>query len=207
MDHARDLTPADLADLVETCHHPAVVELLREFLEDGTEDYDGRFLVVDGDSAVDGDLDTDDHEITVLVVRGNLTVGGTFRDGCDDGPTVTVVLGDLQARNVVTAGLLEVLGDMRVEQAVVGDYNDGGALVHGRLVTDLFLPVEIRYEVRGALQANEEVPAFTTSLPFVPRRLARRFFAVTDTGAELFGGEAGDGCVTALAAGESILAE
>ena len=91
--------------------------------------------------------------------------------------------------------------------AVVGDYNDGGALVHGRLVTDLFLPVEIRYEVRGALQANEEVPAFTTSLPFVPRRLARRFFAVTDTGAELFGGEAGDGCVTALAAGESILAE
>jgi hypothetical protein len=205
MDAARDLTPADLTMLLERCQHRAVRGLLSEWSEDGTDDYDGGFRIVDGDLVVEGDLDLDDEELAVLVVCGDLTVGGLFRDACDDGPTVTVVLGTLRARDVVTAGLLEVHGDLVARQAVVGDYNDGGALVLGDLVTDPFLPVDIVYEVRGQVRAEEAVPPFTTELSFVPQRLAPRFYAVKGAGAVLFAGEGGDGHVAALAAGESIV--
>lgn len=206
MNGARPITLEELRSMAEECEHSTVRELLGDMAEDGVEDYDGNFLTIDGDCVVVGDLDTDEHEIAVLVVRGSLTVGGYFRDHSDDGPTVTVVLGDLRAKNVVTAGLLEVKGSMVVREAVVGDYNDGGVLIHGGLQADLFMPMEIGYAIRGEVTAREQLPFATTRLDSVPQRLHPRFFVATEGKAELFAGEVGDAYVAAIANGESILA-
>jgi hypothetical protein len=203
MTDPRQLTESEVEALASQSAHPAVEGMLMDMAKE-LDDY-GPAVVYDGDCAIEGDFDTGDQELAVLIVRGDLIVSGTFRDRSDDGPTVTVVLGDLRAKNVITAGILEVTGDMVVHEAIVGDYNDGSALIHGSLRTDLLMPVDIAYEVRGELTAEEQIPGFTTKLTFVPKRLHPRFFVEGDGGAELFAGEASDRFVQAIMAGESIL--
>lgn len=205
MSDGRTPTESELRAIADECQHPGVAGMLSDMSDDGLDDY-GNVVIHEGDCIIEGDFDTDDQELTALIVRGNLIVSGTFRDRSDDGPTVTVVLGDLRAKNVISAGLLEVKGDVVVSEAIVGDYNDGGALIHGDLSVDLFMPVGIAYTVRGEVSAKEQIPGFTASTDFVPERLHPRFFAARDDGgADLFAGTAGDTFVDAIAAGESIL--
>lgn len=44
---------------------------------------------------------------------------------------------------------------MNIKEAVVGDYNDGGALIKGNLKCTLFLPFGIGFEILGKTFANE----------------------------------------------------
>ncbi len=208
LEHATPLDAQTGLTAANTCELEPLADMLTEMGEDDLDDYEGTKLVVDGDLVVDGNLDLGTDDVSVLIVRGNLVVEGYFRDRSDDGPTLTVIQGDLRAKNAITAGLLEVHGNMRVTEAIVGDYNHGGALVRGTLTADLLMPVEIPYEVRGEIDVQESLPAFQVRLESPPRRLAPRFYQADSSGkTQLFAGEAGDGFKQAIERGESILVE
>ena len=93
-------------------------------------------------------------EGTVLVVRGNLTVRGLYRDACNDAPDSILVLGDLRAEDMITAAHLEVRGSVVVSNVLIGDYNDGSAHIDGDLVARLFVPADHSFTIRGALRAE-----------------------------------------------------
>ena len=59
-----------------------------------------------------------------------MRVSNLFRDYCHDGPSCTIILGDLYAKNAIIAGFLEVK-NMDIKETIFGDYND--ALVSGDL--------------------------------------------------------------------------
>jgi hypothetical protein len=117
------------------------------------DDHDGDVLLHEGDLVVDGSLTVAELGAVVLVVRGDLEVKGCFADS-DDPETITLVEGDLRAAGIVTAGFLEVRGDVRCTGPVLGDYNDCNCLVHGSIHCDIFFPEEHFFEVRGDLIAR-----------------------------------------------------
>lgn len=124
-----------------------MTRVVRDMLKE-IEDYEGDFLVHDGDLHVEGPLEVHALSCVVLMVRGSLTVDGCYSDA-DDPQTITFVEGDLKAKGVVTAGFLEVRGDAIVEGAFLGDYNDCNAKIGGTLRCDLFFPEEHFFEVGG----------------------------------------------------------
>ncbi|MFO0672646.1 MAG: hypothetical protein U0235_24040 [Polyangiaceae bacterium] len=117
------------------------------------DDYDGDFLVHDGPLTISGDLSVSELGAVVLIVKGNLTVTGCYSD-TDDPQTITRVDGELRAGAIVTAGFLEVRGDVICEGPFFGDYNDCNCLVTGSVRCDLFYPEEHFFEVRGDLVAR-----------------------------------------------------
>lgn len=117
------------------------------------EDYDGDFLVHDGDLVVQGDLNVASTlGAHTLFVLGNLTVTGCYSDS-DDPQTVTQVTGNFTAGAVVTAGFLEVHGDVTVTGPLLGDYNDCSAFVGGSVRCELFYPEEHHFTIKGDLIA------------------------------------------------------
>jgi hypothetical protein len=196
------LTDEDLLRSAGLSKHDGIVAMLTEIADDGLEDYDGRFLRHAGDLHIDGSFDTDDHDLTVLVVEGDLTVTGLCEDRSNDGPCVVLVQGDLRAKNVLTAGFLEVTGALRAEEAIVGDYNDGGLRVGGDLVAPLYLPFDHPWHVLGKVQAEVLELRFTKP----PKVLDPKYFGETAAGYEIFGGTHSDQDMKAtLRQGGSIL--
>ncbi len=63
----------------------------------------------------------------------------------------------MKARDVVTAGWLEVHGDLSVTGHLVGDYNDCSALVSGDVRAGLFYPEEHHFEVGGTFEADHAI--------------------------------------------------
>jgi hypothetical protein len=124
-----------------------VIAALAEF-----EAYDTDVLLVDGDLHVPGDLDLSDAGAYLLVVRGDLTVGGYYSDS-DDPESFLLVTGDMRARDVVTAGWLEVHGDLHTGR-LIGDYNDCSALIGGDAHAELFYGEEHWFTVGGRVDAK-----------------------------------------------------
>jgi hypothetical protein len=125
----------------------AVKEALEEI-----ENYVGDLLVVSGDLHVPGDLDLMRGGAYVLVVDGDLTVDGVYRD-YDDPESFLLVTGDLQARDVVTAGWLEVHGDLRCGH-LIGDYNDCSTYIGGDVHARFFYGEEHFFTVGGAVHVE-----------------------------------------------------
>ncbi len=120
----------------------------------------------EGDLHVDGDLDTAKPWMVLLVVRGNLTVTGAFLGDHHDAITRVIVTGDMRARDVVTAGLLSVHGDLSVERSLIGDDNHGRAIVGGDVSCELFYPEEHYFSVGGAFRARHLVGKVRNRLRF-----------------------------------------
>lgn len=117
--------------------------------EDG--DYDVQ--VVDGDLHVKGDLETFEHGLCGLIVKGNLVVDGLFAE-TDDPATGVFVLGNLTAARVVTNGTLGVKGTLTATEALVGFYNDYSATIKKDVVTPLFNPENHYFDIGGKLKAK-----------------------------------------------------
>lgn len=133
-----------------------VIAALTELQSYGTD-----VLFVDGDLHISGDLDLSDEEVYLLVVRGDLTVGGCYGDS-DDPESFLLVTGDMRARDVVTAGWLEVHGDLYTGR-LIGDYNDCSALIGGDVHAALFYGEEHWFTIDGRLDANVVIGTPRTS--------------------------------------------
>ena len=131
---------------------PHKVEHVRAGLDE-IEHYDGDLLVVDGDLRIDGDLDLNAEHAYVLVVRGSLTVGGAYCD-YDDPESFLLVMGSMTARDVVTAGWLEVHGNLDVANHLIGDYNDCSAYVGGDVRARLLFPEEHHFDIGGEVDVQ-----------------------------------------------------
>ena len=81
-----------------------VTEVLEEI-----ENYTGDIWLADGDLHVPGDLDLTRERAYLLIVLGDLVVDGAYGDS-DDPESFLLVTGSMRARDVVTAGWLEVHG-------------------------------------------------------------------------------------------------
>ncbi|MGW0941387.1 hypothetical protein ACWD4O_02380 [Streptomyces sp. NPDC002623] len=118
---------------------------------DEIEDYEADVWLADGDLHVHGDLDLHQERAYLLVVLGDLVVDGGYAD-YDDPESYLLVTGDMRARDVVTAGWLEVHGELRADR-LIGDYNDCAAYIGGDVHTGLFYGEEHHFTVGGALTA------------------------------------------------------
>jgi hypothetical protein len=119
---------------------------------DEIHDYVTDIFVVDGDLHVAGDLDLRKEGAYLLVVRGNLVVDGAYHD-YDDPESFLLVTGDMQARDVITAGWLEVHGDLATGR-LLGDYNDCAAVIGGNVCAALFYGEEHHFTIGGELSAG-----------------------------------------------------
>ncbi|WP_405178598.1 hypothetical protein OG225_31840 [Nocardia sp. NBC_01377] len=119
---------------------------------DDIESYTLDILFVAGDLHIRGDLDLFTEGAFLLIVLGDLRVDGAYTDQ-DDPETYLLVTGDMHARDVVTAGWLEVHGDLRVGR-LIGDYNDCSAYIGGDISAGLFYGEEHFFTIEGELDAD-----------------------------------------------------
>lgn len=133
-----------------------VIAALAEF-----ESFVTDVLLADGDLLIPGDLDLADEGAYLLVVRGDLTVGGCYGDS-DDPESFLLVTGDMRARDVVTAGWLEVHGDLHTGR-LIGDYNDCSAWIDGDVHVELFYGEEHWFTVGGRVDAKVVIGSPRTS--------------------------------------------
>lgn len=148
---AEEVTLEEIRELTQRFDEAA--PLFDDDMVDGAE-YD--IVVVDGDLHVDGDLRTFDHGLMGLVVRGSLTVEGLYED-TDDPACGVFVLGDMKAQRVITTGSLGVAGSLTVTEALIGFYNDYGAMIGKDVMTPLFHPENHYFDIRGNLEAKAVV--------------------------------------------------
>jgi hypothetical protein len=119
---------------------------------DEVEGYTSDILVVTGDLHVPGTLDCMHDGAFLLVVDGNLVVDGCYHD-YDDPESFLIVTGNMRARDVVTAGWLEVHGDLETGN-LIGDYNDCSGFIGGNVRAALFYGEEHHFTIGGVLQAG-----------------------------------------------------
>lgn len=148
---ANEVSVDELHAAVADSAAPAVARAVRSALEDIAA-YAGDAWVVDGDLRVPGDLDLAAAGVWLLVVGGDLVVEGCYGDS-DDPETFAFVRGSLRARDIVTAGSLEVRGDVHVRR-LIGDYNHGLMTVGGDVVADLVYGEEHFFAIAGQLRAG-----------------------------------------------------
>jgi hypothetical protein len=122
---------------------------------DDLDDYQSDLFVVDGDLRIAGDLDLMKEGIFLLAIRGDLVVDGVYHD-YDDPETFLLVTGAMTARDVLTAGWLEVHGELTARGSVIGDYNHGGAHLGG-LRARVFYPEHHHFEVTGPVAVEYAV--------------------------------------------------
>ena len=156
IDAARSLrqgqvTKAEVRAAIGLFHEPHKAKQVIAALDD-FDSYVTDVLLVDGDLHTPGDLDLTDERAYLLVVRGDLTVGGYYGDS-DDPESFLLVTGTMHARDVVTAGWLEVHGDLHTGR-LIGDYNDCSALIGGDVHAELFYGEEHWFTVGGRVDAN-----------------------------------------------------
>jgi hypothetical protein len=121
-----------------------------DYIDDELTDYAYDSVIVDGDLVIDGDLNTFKAGLCRLVVTGSLRVAGLYHDYSDP-ETAVFVLGDFEAGRVITSGALAVAGDVTVRGALVGDYNDHSAELHGDVRARLFIPENHFFTIRKTL--------------------------------------------------------
>lgn len=87
-------------------------------------------------------------EIGVFIVHGDLIVDGSISI-CDDLMELLFVTGSVTAKNVVSSGMLFIFEDLTVTNCLLGDYNDGSAMIGGNLKAKFFFPEDYFFEVLG----------------------------------------------------------
>lgn len=105
--------------------------------------------VADGDLHVRGGFNSKTAGVQLLVVFGDLVVDGAYEDYVDP-QSFVLVTGSLRARDVVTAGWLEVHGSLTADR-VIGDYNDCGACIGGDVRAGLFYGENHSFTIGGRL--------------------------------------------------------
>lgn len=95
-----------------------------------------------------------DAGVIWLVVKGDLVVDGLYEDTCNDAPDHVFIAGSLHAADVITAGALDVGGDLVASGIIVGDYNDGDAHVRGDLRARLVAPYDHAFRVDGKVRVD-----------------------------------------------------
>ena len=132
---------------------------------DEIEDYTGDIWFADGNLDIPGDLELTKERVFLLIVLGDLTVGGLYGDD-DDPESIALVTGDMRARDVVTAGWLEVHGDLSTDR-LIGDYNDCGAYIGGDIRAQIFYGEYHHFAIGGALGADAVIgrPSLDISSP------------------------------------------
>lgn len=107
--------------------------------------------VAEGHLHLDADLDTfEHHRLGLLIVTGDLVIRGGYFDA-DHPPMILLVLGSMTVGRMITAGWLDVLGDLTVTGPLIGDYNDCSARIGGDVRCELFYPENHHFEVGGRL--------------------------------------------------------
>ncbi|WP_407557721.1 hypothetical protein [Winogradskyella sp. 4-2091] len=89
-------------------------------------------------------------EIGVFIVHGNLIIDGSISIS-DDLMQLLFVTGNVTANNVVTSGMLFIFGDLTVHNCLLGDYNDGSAMIGSNLIAKFFFPEDYFFEVLGSV--------------------------------------------------------
>ncbi len=138
--------------LIERFRLPHKIKHVREQLPE-LENFTSDLYVVEGDLTIAGDLDLRIEGAWILVVLGDLTVGGAYSDS-DDPESFLLVTGAMRARDVVTAGWLEVHGNLDVANHLIGDYNDCSAYVGGDVRAGLLYPEEHSFEIVGEVHVE-----------------------------------------------------
>lgn len=143
-----EITPEQIESLI--AHYPSIdLGIVRSHLE-GITFFEEDTVICEGDLEINGNFELFDHKICNLIVTGNLTVNGTL-ENFDDPATMVLVGKNLKAKNLVTAGSLFVCGDLEVEHALIGDYNDYSAEILGNVTAAFFYPEEHHFEVGGEI--------------------------------------------------------
>lgn len=148
---AGQVSRAEILAAIDGFREEYKAEQITEALDE-IGDYNSDILYVAGDLHIEGDLDLAAEGALLLIVNGNLRVDGAYTDQ-DDPETYLLVTGDMHARDVVTAGWLEVHGDLRVGR-LIGDYNDCSAYIGGDVLADLFYGEEHFFTIEGELGAD-----------------------------------------------------
>ncbi len=109
-----------------------VAERMIKQAENG-DDLAVDFVVHDGNVTIEESLDTGARPfLGLVVVRGNLTVGGLFQTTLDP-DSVVIVTGNLKAGRLISSGFLEVGGSVTVQNEALWLDNDGCAEIFGDL--------------------------------------------------------------------------
>lgn len=112
---------------------------------------DGEFenesvILLEGDTRLDSlnlDKPLGEESVFNVLVDGNLVVDSYIYNEDTDGATGLIVLGDLQARNMVVGGQeIYVTGNLQVAELFWGDYNHGDLTVAGNAAALLFMDTE-----------------------------------------------------------------
>ncbi|RPK54626.1 MULTISPECIES: hypothetical protein [unclassified Streptomyces] len=142
---------AEVSTAISLSHNDYMIKRVTAAL-DQIDDYTADIGFVDGDLHIPGDLDLTQEHVWLLVVLGDLVVDGKYGD--DDHPeSFSLVTGNMRARDIVTAGWLEVHGDLSTDR-LIGDYNDCGAHIGGDVHAQLFYGEEHHFTIGGALIAD-----------------------------------------------------
>ncbi|MDK0524402.1 hypothetical protein [Streptomyces sp. ML-6] len=129
------------------------------------DDYTTDIWFVDGDLHVPGDLDLAQERVHLLVVLGDLVVDGAYGDsGYPE--SFVLVTGNMRARDIVTAGWLEVHGDLSTDR-LIGDGNDCSASIGGDVHARLFCGENHHFTMGGALIADAVIgePSLEIAIP------------------------------------------
>jgi hypothetical protein len=90
--------------------------------------------------SVEGDLDLDQTDCTLLFVNGDLKVSGLIRNLDSDQGIHLAVAGNVETQVVIAGGsLIHVAGDLHAQRFVYGHYNDGALCVAGRVHTPYWI--------------------------------------------------------------------
>ncbi|MGV9312363.1 hypothetical protein ACWDR0_09200 [Streptomyces sp. NPDC003691] len=155
---------AEVLPAIRRFHDGYKTERVTEMLDE-IEHYTTDIRFADGDVYIPGDLDLAQEGICLLVVLGDLVVGGAYRDS-DHPESFALVTGSMRARDVVTGGWLEVHGELRTDR-LIGDYNDCSARIGGDVHAGLFYGENHLFTIGGALRAEVVIgrPVLETAAP------------------------------------------
>lgn len=108
----REVGLAEVIELVKNTDSSA-----RERILEMVNNWSGPFLFYDGDVEHEGTFEAD---VRPTVIWGSLRVRGAIRDGRDHGHTLLVVLGNLEANDVIARSAFAVAGDVTVKGTFLG---------------------------------------------------------------------------------------
>ncbi len=117
-------------------------------------DLQSDVLLHQGNLNVDGDLATfRPPGVVLLIVDGDLTVTGTFESAMDPS-SIVVVTGNLNARNIVNGGFLEVHGNVTAQNAALFLDNDPCSEIMGNLAAPFLYTQYHSAKIHGSIKAR-----------------------------------------------------
>lgn len=111
---------------------------------------------IDKDLCLDWEEDwIEKNKIIAIVCDGDLIVKGDIVNRTLEGGVMLFVAGDLEAENIFKAGAtVMVLGNVKADGLVIGEYNDGVTRIGGDLEAEAFLLFDHDGFVRGDIRAT-----------------------------------------------------